>query len=76
MSSSRSQSCGWAGAGRCLARRCRYGAEPYRLEFSLEFPEAMGGEREDSFTVEMAPAALMPHAVHLVRVGHAGTSSL
>jgi hypothetical protein len=38
-----------------------FGAEPYRVEFTLRFPDTQEGR----FTVQMAPAALMPHSVFL-----------
>mmetsp|Transcript_35519 Transcript_35519/g.77552 ORF Transcript_35519/g.77552 Transcript_35519/m.77552 type:complete len:279 (+) Transcript_35519:148-984(+) len=42
-----------------------YGPEPYRLELELRFPPSMPGPGESgTVVIEMAPAALMPHAVY------------
>ena len=45
--------------------RARYGAaDVYRLDMDVTFPEIMGGETA-TVSLETAPVALMPHAVHV-----------
>eukprot|EP00927_Polykrikos_kofoidii_P003505 TRINITY_DN11399_c0_g1_i1.p1 TRINITY_DN11399_c0_g1~~TRINITY_DN11399_c0_g1_i1.p1 ORF type:complete len:310 (+),score=49.05 TRINITY_DN11399_c0_g1_i1:169-1098(+) len=43
----------------------KYGKEPYLVALDLEFPLSMAGDRTGRIVVELAPAALMPHAVHV-----------